>query len=139
MKKLLTMAAALGLSIAASATTRIKTELDWGRKSRDCSGLGVCSSKTTTIDGDGIVILTLSDDGTTLTMDVSAEALSEKSGQISGGKFVQDEDYTFPNDVCVSLGIRGCVTIPAGRYPARLTNGRYTIEFMVTDIPTGTH
>jgi hypothetical protein len=108
--------------ICLQAAITIRIEASFGAKKKDCrSGLGICSAKAVPADGAAArtVMLTLSDDETFLTMTISRSALEEAVGQVTAGRFVQEEDFTLPAEVSMALGLAGAISIPAGDYEAR--------------------
>lgn len=122
------------------AEVTIRTEASFGTKRRDClKGLGMCSARTTTNEGVGglLVTLTLSDDESALTLEMSRATMDERDGQINRDKFIQEEDYSLPADISGALGATGLLVIPAGSYPVQYKSGRVLVKIPVTSSPTG--
>jgi hypothetical protein len=125
---------ALGISFQASAEKKLETEGRINRKS-DCSGTGLC--KITPSNGSGNLVhidWVLSSDERTLTMqinEVNLQAASEAFEQISQGRFVMEEPFTFPGFFNDHMNI-GEITIPAGTYTAHQNDESvYSVQFPV--------
>ena len=124
----------LALSLFASLPgypITIRTSIELGRKSRGCEGAGICEIKTS--GGEITAGVSLSEDGTVLTLQADAEFLLGRAGQITGAWFVQEEDYVIPADVCRALGAPFLLKIPAGRYAVTRSGGQLTILFGIQE------
>ncbi len=117
--------------ISKSGSIGIGVDIQVGRRTKDCTGWGICGVKirvetdpTAFIKydgGEGTLMLTISEDYVRQTQ---PDKLKYFAGQ---RQFVMEEDFVLPSDVCAKIGAKSNTTIKAGRYPMTLRDKIYTI------------
>lgn len=134
MKTILLSIALLCTIITASAEKTIQTHARLGSAST-CSGTGFCTIKTEAMaagEPDVPMTLTLSDDGSTLSIFISID--DEESvpsailSNLRAGRFVMSEPYALERSVSLALGSNASITIPAGTFSVSHSDIGYTIS-----------
>jgi len=131
MKKLFSkMLVLCALFIAVSAvdaySTQITIKLTWGKKSKNCRGFGICRFDVSIISDD---ILRLSDDHSTLMLDVTSADVKGYESYFFGPTITIEEEYEVPAEVQTALGSDKPLYIRPGKYKCEKTSTGYTIYF----------
>ncbi len=103
----------------------ISINLELGRKSKGCSGFGICKA---TIDIELGLSGGMSDDGTNviLTFD-NANYEKQMNNQFKGNQFILEEDFTFDASIAQALS-KPTITVRKGTYPVTKTASGYEIR-----------
>src|SRR6185312_11024868 len=138
MKKLLMITLSLFILSTVKSFAGIKVTIEFGRGT-DCHlGFGICSI---TVGAIARHTMSLSPDGTTLTIGVDASQLKHDQPKIlqylDGKKSVTiEEDWESSAEITRALKSSHPIIIHRGTYPVTSSGGIYTITVKVTPVPT---
>lgn len=106
----------------------ISISIDWGRRSRDCRGFGICGI-TITID---IVFRASSSDGR-LVLNFDEKTKKEVMSNFNENSIILEEDFMLPRELTSSLNLKDGYTLKAGKYSIKTTDngekGQYQVKF----------
>ncbi len=106
---------------ASSTRVTLVFDLEWGRKSRDCSGFGICFSLVDwKAEPKSLVRISLENNN--LEFEVSQESVKKNPDQFSNDVFIMEEDYEMDKDVSKAFGSDKPLIIPAGKYRIKHSN-----------------
>ncbi|MNY09248.1 hypothetical protein D3C86_1421550 [compost metagenome] len=102
---------------------RLTIEVDFGRRSRGCTGFGVCSVVITL---ELNFFLATTNERGNLVLEANARGLEAVRSHFGSNTITVEEDYKLSADVTKQLGLPSDYTIRAGRYTlAADGNGNY--------------
>ncbi len=93
----------------------LKLEVEWGRRSKDCRGFGVCSAMIITeIQHDRTVMLR--SDRDMLSLDVPHSIAEKFQEQFEGTEFGVEEDFVFSEEISEKLRCKELIVLKQGFY-----------------------
>lgn len=109
---------------------KISIHIEWGRKSRNCAGFGICSTDisvetelneiTAINEGNGLFKIEFND----------TQLSSIKKHFNSIDKITISEDYILPDEVCNKLELKTGYVIKKGEYSIKtIEKGYYSVSF----------
>ena len=98
---------------ATNPRVRVSIDVDFGRRSRDCRGFGVCSV-TITIEFSFFQATT--NERGNLVLEANQRGLEQVRSHFGSNTITVEEDYVLPADTAKQLGLASGYTIRAGRY-----------------------
>ena len=98
---------------ATNPRVRVSIDVDFGRRSRDCRGFGVCSV-TITIEFSFFQATT--NERGNLVLEANQRGLEQVRNHFGSNTITVEEDYVLPADTAKQLGLASGYTIRAGRY-----------------------
>ncbi|REJ85331.1 MAG: hypothetical protein DWQ44_01365 [Bacteroidetes bacterium] len=99
---------------------------EFGRKSRDCKGFGICYIEITY---EYSFSFRLRNDNGNLIMDVPEEMIKEHEELFSGEVFLMEEDLKLPEEIVEKLELEAEAFIRRGKYPLEHTEKGASIYF----------
>ncbi len=105
----------------------ISISIDWGRRSRDWRGFGICGI-TITID---IVFRASSNDGG-LVLNFDEKTQKEVLSYFKENSIILEEDFILPSELTSRLNLKDGYTLKAGKYSIRTTDNREKGQYQVT-------
>jgi hypothetical protein len=111
------------------ARAKVIISIDWGRKSRDCSGFGICSiTITVELEPTEISFRGTSNDKGNLSLELSDTGLKNLRSTFGSNTIILEEDYTLTDEACKALELRPGYTIKAGKYTVKsVGKGLYAV------------
>ncbi|CAM3673142.1 hypothetical protein FSS13T_26400 [Flavobacterium saliperosum S13] len=96
---------------------KIKITIDFGRKSKDCTGFGVCSI---VLEGDipldQISFRGEANSNGNLQLEVTKLGLESIIKTFGSKTIILEEDFTVSSEVCKQIGLKEGYTVKAGKY-----------------------
>lgn len=96
-----------------SARARLTLEIDFGRRSRDCNGFGVCRM-VLTLEINFFSVTT--NDRGNLVLEANSRGLEVVRSFFGSNTITVEEDYVVPAEITKPLGLAPGYTIRAGKY-----------------------
>ncbi len=98
---------------ATNPRVRLTITVDFGRRSRDCNGFGVCRV-TATLEISFFQATT--NERGNLVLEANQRGLEQVRNHFGSNTITVEEDYVLPADTAKQLGLASGYTIRAGRY-----------------------
>ena len=98
---------------ATNPRVRVSIDVDFGRRSRGCSGFGVCS---VTITIEFRFFQATTNERGNLVLEANQRGLEQVRNHFGSNTITVEEDYVLPADTAKQLGLASGYTIRAGRY-----------------------
>ncbi len=98
---------------ATNPRVRVSIDVDFGRRSRDCRGFGVCS---VTITIEFRFFQATTNERGNLVLEANQRGLEQVRNHFGSNTITVEEDYVLPADTAKQLGLASGYTIRAGRY-----------------------
>lgn len=96
---------------------KITIHFDWGRKSKGCTGFGICSvTLETDIPLDQISFRGEANSNRNLQLEVTKLGMESITKTFGSKTIILEEDFTVSSEVCKQIGLKEGYTIKAGKY-----------------------
>lgn len=94
---------------------KINIHIEWGRKSKDCRGFGICSSDIS-FDFELPKFSAMANANGNLQVRISDAGLESIVKTFGTKTIIMEEDFIFSSEVCKQIGLKEGYTIKAGKY-----------------------
>lgn len=101
---------------------KLTISIDWGRKSRDCRGFGICAVVVDIdfeIDPIEILFKGTSNDEGRLVLELTSKGLENIKKTFGSDTIVIEEDFRLSDQDCKNLELKAGYTIKAGKYQVK--------------------
>ena len=99
-----------------SLVVTINCRIEWGRKSKDCRGFGICAI-IMDIDISEAIEARYNPDRNLLQLRIPAELARKYADQFESGTLIMEEDFIFTDELSKELGATHQLRIREGEYP----------------------
>ncbi len=96
---------------------KIKVIIDFGRKSKDCTGFGICSiTLESDIPLDQISFRGEANTNGNLQLEVTKLGMESITKTFGSKTIILEEDFTVSSEVCKQMGLKEGYTVKSGKY-----------------------